>query len=105
VSEEEDFIRFFIANCPTKYIDRDPKKNLDPEDALKGFDFSFRICPGVSCEISCSLVTETTVTWYYAERSVTQASAAMILYKTIVEFAAQLEAKRISLIATTQERR
>lgn len=85
--------KFFLANCPTQYLLVPPEKCLMDEQ-LRRVNVTWEASWGVSCSLSFGIDNEPNISWSSTGRTVVTAVAAIALYRTVVEFAAMLEARR-----------
>lgn len=84
--------RWFIQNCPRQFLQTIQEKDFEVGGRVT---VRWEACRGVDLFLEFDLEEEVTVSWPGAGRKVVTALAAVSLYRTVVEFAACLEAKRM----------
>jgi hypothetical protein len=107
-SAEVAFQRFFLDNCPTRYLTKDadlcirndPTRYLTKDADLcirkDGEEIEIEATWKSSSSVSVTLTwysNQAQVTWSSKVRSVRESTACLALYRMAVEFAAQLEEK------------
>lgn len=90
----ETLAKFFIENCPRQFLRVPPEQCIRQAD-LRNVNVTWEAGWGISASLSFGIDDEPTISWASTGRTVVTALAAVALYRTVVEFAAVLEAKRL----------
>lgn len=91
---EKALREFFLANCPRQFLRAPLEDCLRHDDGFRHVNVSWEAGWAIGCSLSCGIDREAELGWSSTGRSVAAATAAIALYRMVLDFAAMLECKR-----------